>query len=106
MTDTTIVLSPITSTNGFYPNENLQIKIAPNPTQNGKQASIQIKSNYLQNGKIEITDALGRLMDSKQFKTQALEEIIQLESDWPPGIYLVSVFLDKEGMKTIKWMVD
>jgi len=106
MADTTIVLSPTTSTNGFYPNENLQIKIAPNPTQNGKQASIQIKSNYLQNGKIEITDALGRLMHSKQFKTHALEEIIQLESDWPPGIYLVSVFLDKEGMKTIKWMVD
>ncbi len=106
MTDTTIVLSPITSTNGLFFNENLQIKIAPNPTFNGKQASVQIKSNYLQKGKIEITDALGRLIHSKQFKTRALEEIIQLESDWPPGIYLVSVFLDKEGMKTIKWVVD
>lgn len=106
MIDTTIVLSPTTSANGIFVNQNLQIKITPNPTKNGKQASIQIKSNYLQAGRIEITDALGRSIHSKQFETRALEEIIQLKSDWSPGVYLVSVFLDKEGMKTIKWVVE
>lgn len=74
-----------------------QLTVYPNPTQNS--VLISLKSDLLDNSKIEIYDALGRLVVTKRMSSSSVEvDLSSLQN----GIYVIKLQVDGENRGSTK----
>jgi len=96
-----------TTTSSTKTNElaNSNIKITPNPSSIG-QGILELETNQNQSGTIEIYDLSGRKLSVQNIETTSSNNKFTINNKFQKGIYLINIMLEKEGRKTLKWVIQ
>jgi glucosylceramidase len=76
------------------------VQISPNPARN----YINISSDYLINGNVNVMSATGQTVITKQYKSDKTWQTINISS-LPKGVYLIKV-ANKKGLRVIKFIKE
>lgn len=83
---------------------NFDLKMAPNPN-NG---NFVLTANFVDGAQyqINVLDVVGRKVYSEDFKANATNKEINLSHTLTPGVYLLTIYNNQQGSKTIRFVIE
>lgn len=79
------------------------IELFPNPSKEGNSTFLKIENPNFRKGNISLTDISGKAIWEQKFQNETL---IELPTNYPKGLYFISVSFENGNQKTLKLVIE